>query len=128
MSFAPKGKVQSGQFMLDEAQPTMPILWKETGCQNGDQCPFPHVRPVTPASKANPKSKAKASAKASADSSRNNGNEEPTVPVAPVVPVQGSAGKPVPVCAIIPDIGWIVDSGSGFDIVCDNAAIGKHRK
>ena len=39
-----------------------------------------------------------------------------------------SAGKPVPGCAVVPDIGWIVDSGSGYDIVCDDAITGKDRE
>ena len=74
-----------------------------------------------------PKAKAKAAPK-SGDTAKTNTKEAETITAATVVPVQESAGKPLPGCAVIPDIGWIVDSGSGYDIVCDDAITGRDRE
>ena len=70
----------------------------------------------------------KAKAKASPKAGNNSGAAAVVAPAVPVVSMMGSAGKPVPGCAVVPDIGWIVDSGSGYDIVCNSAVSGKDRK
>ena len=82
---------------------------------------FPHVRPVAPAADAGKAPKENGVAKSA---------DKRSTPVAVAVPkTPKSVGQPTPAMVIAPaQCGWLLDSGSGYDLVSDNAVKGKDRK
>ena len=96
---------------------------------------FPHVRPATPAMNGkgnNGNANNDGKAKQNKTDGQDKGNQDTKVPSAVAIPAPTEGvGKPTstPILAVVPEgFGWILDSGSGYDIVADQAIKGKDRE
>ena len=116
-----KGKCRAGNSCSMKHNPPCRYVNTKQGCFNGDKCPFPHVKPTTPAAPAT--ENAKSRVPSTGGTARNRSTSRRRSLSKPRGKVTGPA--PTAVAQIPPQdkghavtaLKWVLDSGSAFDII-----------